>query len=116
MADDPAGVFKALPDPTRRQILQDLRAGELAAGDIAMLFMAKGGVYLFGGISQKILPALRKQEFRAAFEDKAPHSHWLRAIPTYVVTHPLAALAGLSFYARAPETFGVSTDGRRWRA
>lgn len=86
------------------------------AGDIAMLFMAKGGVYLSGGISQKILPALRKPEFRAAFEDKAPHSHWLRAIPTYVVTHPLAALAGLSFYARAPETFGVSTDGRRWRA
>ncbi len=86
------------------------------AGDIAMLFMAKGGVYLSGGISQKILPALRKPEFRAAFEDKAPHSHWLRDIPTFVVTHPLAALAGLSFYARAPETFGVSTDGRRWRS
>lgn len=86
------------------------------AGDMAMIFMAKGGVFLAGGISQKILPALRKPEFRAAFEDKAPHSNWLRAIPTYVVTHPLAALAGLSFYARAPETFGVSTDGRRWRA
>lgn len=85
------------------------------AGDLAMIFMAKGGVYLSGGISQKILPALRRSEFRAAFEDKAPHSHWLRAIPTYVVTHPLAALAGLSFYARQPASFGVSTEGRRWR-
>ena len=37
MADD-SGVFKALADPTRRQILQDLRAGELAAGDIAGRF------------------------------------------------------------------------------
>jgi DNA-binding transcriptional ArsR family regulator len=31
-------VFKALADPTRRQILQDLHAGELSAGDIAARF------------------------------------------------------------------------------
>ena len=31
-------VFKALADPTRRQILQDLKAGELAAGEIASRF------------------------------------------------------------------------------
>jgi DNA-binding transcriptional ArsR family regulator len=37
MADD-SGVFKALADPTRRQILQDLRVGELAAGQIAGRF------------------------------------------------------------------------------
>lgn len=30
--DEDAGVFKALADPTRRQILQDLQAGELGAG------------------------------------------------------------------------------------
>lgn len=85
------------------------------AGDVAMLFMARGGVYLSGGISQKIIPALKKPEFRAAFEDKAPHSAMLKTIPTYVVTHPLAALEGLSSYARAPASFGVATDGRRWR-
>ena len=42
MADDEASVFKALADPTRRQILQDLRAGELSAGDIASRFPIKG--------------------------------------------------------------------------
>ncbi len=85
------------------------------AGDIALLFMARGGVYLSGGISQKIIPALKKPEFRAAFEDKAPHSAMLKTIPTYVVTHPLAALEGLSSYARMPANFGIATDGRRWR-
>lgn len=43
MADDAsASVFKALADPTRRQILQDLRDGELSAGEIAAKFPIKG--------------------------------------------------------------------------
>ena len=37
-----AGVFRALADPTRRQILQDLRGGELAAGEIASRFTISG--------------------------------------------------------------------------
>ncbi|MGW2435946.1 metalloregulator ArsR/SmtB family transcription factor [Streptomyces goshikiensis] len=36
--DGEAGVFRALADPTRRQILEDLRSGELAAGEIAARF------------------------------------------------------------------------------
>jgi DNA-binding transcriptional ArsR family regulator len=35
-------VFRALADPTRRQILQDLRGGELAAGEIAARFPISG--------------------------------------------------------------------------
>ena len=85
------------------------------AGDLALTFMARGGVYLAGGISQKILPALKLPEFRAAFEDKAPHSELMRSIPTFVVTHPQAALAGLAAYARTPTNFGVATENRRWR-
>jgi DNA-binding transcriptional ArsR family regulator len=37
-----AAVFRALADPTRRRILQDLRKGELAAGDIASRFPISG--------------------------------------------------------------------------
>ena len=42
MDDDNASVFRALADPTRRQILQDLRPGELAAGEIASRFTISG--------------------------------------------------------------------------
>ncbi len=42
MPADDAGVFRALADPTRRQILQDLRKGEMAAGEIAARFTISG--------------------------------------------------------------------------
>lgn len=42
MADDQSSVFRALADPTRRQIFTDLRAGELAAGEIAARFPISG--------------------------------------------------------------------------
>lgn len=85
------------------------------AGDLALIFMAKGGVFLAGGISPKILPALQSGEFRAAFEDKAPHQGVMHGIPTFVVTHPQAALHGLAAYATAPANFGLATEGRHWR-
>lgn len=85
------------------------------AGDLALVFKSQGGVYLSGGIAQRIVPALRAANFRAAFEDKAPHTEMMRAIPIFVITNPLAALAGLAAYARQPDSFGVETHGRRWR-
>ncbi len=86
------------------------------AGDMALIFMARGGVFLAGGITQKILPALMQPEFRAAFEEKAPHSSLMRTIATFAVVHPMAALSGLAAFARKPGEFGVATEGRRWRS
>ena len=42
MADSASDVFTALAHPTRRQILQDLKGGEMAAGEIAARFSASG--------------------------------------------------------------------------
>ncbi len=38
MPDAESNVFRALADPTRRQILEDLRGGEMTAGEIAGRF------------------------------------------------------------------------------
>jgi glucokinase len=85
------------------------------AGDMALIFMARGGVYLGGGISPRILPFLQRGEFRRAFEAKAPHEALMAGIPTWVITRDNAALPGLAAFASAPERFGVSLAGRRWR-
>lgn len=42
MTDSVSDVFEALAHPTRRQILQDLKGGELAAGEIASRFTSSG--------------------------------------------------------------------------
>lgn len=84
------------------------------AGDLALIFMSRGGVFLTGGIAQKVVPALKNGLFRAAFQDKAPHNALVRDMPAYVITHPLAALAGLAAYAREPTRFGVEIGDRHW--
>jgi DNA-binding transcriptional ArsR family regulator len=42
MRDTVSDIFEALAHPTRRQILQDLKDDELAAGEIASRFNASG--------------------------------------------------------------------------
>jgi glucokinase len=84
------------------------------AGDLALVFMAKGGVYLSGGIAQKIMPVLKQGEFRAAFNDKAPHTEIMSKMPVFVMTPPLAAVMGLAAFARNPGGFGVNMNGRHW--
>ena len=85
------------------------------AGDMALVFMARGGIYLTGGITHKILPVLDAVRFRAAFDNKEPHRNLLEQTPVFVITHDQAPLEGLSAYARMPARFGVDTSGRWWR-
>lgn len=84
------------------------------AGDLALIFMARGGVYLSGGIAQKIVPVLQNGGMRAAFDDKAPHSQFMKSTPVFVMTHPLAAVAGLSAYACHPDSFNLNLQGKHW--
>jgi len=86
------------------------------AGNLAIAFMAKGGVYLAGGISQKIAGFLAKSEFRAAFIAKAPHEALMNTMATAVIIHEKPALLGLAAFARTPQLFGVDLNGRRFHA
>ncbi len=85
------------------------------AGDLALTFMARGGVFVAGGISPKIISAFRTADFREAFEDKAPHRALIQTIPTFVITHPQAALVGLASYASAPRVFSLELEHRTWQ-
>jgi glucokinase len=116
---DPADVTKAAlsgADPQAQRTL-DLYARLLGrvAGDMALVFMARGGVYIGGGIPPRIMPFLTRGNFRRAFEAKAPHQDVMHKIPIYVIVGQTPALVGLAAFSRAPEGYGVNLTGRRWR-
>lgn len=85
------------------------------AGDMALVFLARNGVALSGGILPRVLDLLNPDEFRAAFESKAPMEHVLRKIPTSVVTAPDVVLAGLAAIAANPLAYQIDYAHRAWR-
>ena len=85
------------------------------AGDIAITFMATGGVTLAGGILPRIVDLLDAGVFRAAFEDKAPVASLARRIPTRLITHADSVLGGMAALAADPDRFLLDYAARRWR-
>ncbi|MFP4323089.1 MAG: glucokinase [Anaerolineales bacterium] len=69
------------------------------AGNMALNVLAKGGVYLGGGIPPRILPSLQDGTFISAFVDKGRFSEMLQNIPVYVILNDKAALYGAAVYA-----------------
>lgn len=64
------------------------------AGNLALAALARGGVYIAGGIATKILPTLQHDAFLAAFHAKGRMEALLRNIPVHVVTAPQVGLLG----------------------
>ena len=118
--DDPADVTDAAlgadDDAARRALTLFCTLLGRLAGDVALTVMAKGGVYIGGGIVPRILDFLDASPFRDAFEDKAPHEALMRACATAVVTADVPALEGLLGFARDPDAFIVELAHRRWQA
>ena len=69
------------------------------AGNVALTFGARGGVYIAGGISPRILDFLIRSQFRNRFEAKGRFQSYLETVPSYVITHPAAAFVGLKSLA-----------------
>ena len=69
------------------------------AGNVALTFGARGGVYIAGGIAPRITDFMSRSDFRARFEHKGRFRTYLEAIPSSVVMHPAATFIGLSTMA-----------------
>lgn len=73
------------------------------SGDVALMFAAKGGVYLYGGVVQKLSGLLEPARFRAAFEAKTPLEAFLEKIPIHLITASAPGLVGCAAVAGARE-------------
>jgi len=71
------------------------------AGNVALTFDARGGVYIAGGISPRIVDFMRRSQFRVRFEAKGRFQQYLKSIAVHVITHPAAAFIGLKSFLSA---------------
>lgn len=71
------------------------------AGDVALTFGARGGVFIAGGVVPALDDLFDAAAFRARFEAKGRFGDYLAAIPTHLVTAPTPALLGLSMLLAA---------------
>ena len=69
------------------------------AGNLALRYVATGGVYIGGGIAPKILPALETGAFLDAFHAKGVMKDLVATIPVSVILNPDAGLVGAAVHA-----------------
>lgn len=104
IADTPAAIGAlAARDPHSRAAEAIGRFAEMLgsfAGDMVLAHGAWDGVYLAGGITAKLLPAIEAGGFRARFEAKGRFRALLQQVPVRAVLHPQPGLLGAAAFSR----------------
>jgi glucokinase len=95
-----AAAWRGEPEAVHAHALFTRWLGRVA-GNLALIAGARGGVYLAGGILPRWSSRFDVAAFRRGFEDKGQYAGWLRAIPSFLITHPYPGLLGLAALARA---------------
>lgn len=93
-ADPPAAIATG-DTPVARAALElfvDLYGA--FAGNVALLTLAYGGLYIAGGIAPRILPHLQQGAFARTFADKGRMRPVVESMPIYVVTNREVGLLG----------------------
>jgi len=91
-------------DPLARQALELWLACYGAfAGDLALHWLARGGVYLAGGIAARLLPHVDCSAFVSAFLAKREHHALVENMPVYLLTAEDLGLRGALAMANAGE-------------
>lgn len=109
---DPAAAIATAPDARATAALElFVHLYGAIAGNLALACLARGGVYLAGGIAARILPHLQQGNFAHSYTDKGRMRAVVENIPVHVVINPQVGLLGaLLVAARAS---GIQEPGIR---
>jgi glucokinase len=69
------------------------------SGNLALRYVATGGVYVGGGIAPKILPAIEAGPFLEGFRGKGLMTDFVATVPVFVILNPDAGLLGAAVRA-----------------
>jgi glucokinase len=93
------GAIEAEDAPSLRALDLFIACYGEIAGNCALAVLARGGVYIAGGIAPRIISRIRTGGFLAAFNAKGAHSATVSKIPLYVVTEERLGLLGCALIA-----------------
>ncbi len=105
------GVRLSAPEIFQRVLAnEDVRAAEAlklfyealgqVAGNLAINFGARDGVYIAGGIVKRYPDLLKTSSFRSGFENKGRYRSLMERIPTLLIVHSQPGLLGAAYCAR----------------
>ena len=84
-------------DPICRMLCEIRAAGIMAAvGDLALVNGAHGGIFLAGGVSQRLHAWLTRPDIAERFYQRGPRSDYVRNIPIHLIQSEYAPLIGAS--------------------
>ena len=96
--ETPAEVVAAALDKSDSKALQTLNmfceGMGSAAGNLALTFGAKGGIYIAGGVIPRFQEFFINSGFRSKFEDKGRFVSYLQPIPVFIVVRSNLGLLG----------------------
>lgn len=78
------------------------------AGNLALKYLARGGVYLGGGLAPRLLPFFESEGFMSGFTAKGRFSSLMRDISIYLVLEDKTALFGAAHYAKSQVVLDAS--------
>lgn len=78
------------------------------AGNLALRTLARGGLWIGGGVAPKLAARMKGEGFLAAFRAKGRFEAWLAGVPVYLVLEPKTALLGAAGVAA-----GLARPGSR---
>ena len=95
---DAGGIMQAVNDGSSK-IAEDaarvfIRMLGRAAGNLALVHLPFGGIYLIGGVARHFAPHLLRLGFQEAFHDKGRFSDFMEQFPVHLVDDDYAALTG----------------------
>lgn len=95
---DAGGIMQAVNDGSSK-IAEEaarmfVRMMGRAAGNLALVHLPFGGIYLIGGVARHFAPHLERLGFREAFYDKGRFSEFMEQFPVHLVEDDYAALTG----------------------
>lgn len=79
------------------------------AGNLALTYGAKGGIYIAGGILPRFADFLKASPFISRFSEKGVMSHFLESIPVYLIKHPQTAFVGAAAWLEQMQRIKTSS-------